>query len=47
MTGATFAAILAVVLLVVDFVIRVLSVVLIPRNRLYTPTNRSTVTISK
>lgn len=33
MTGTTFAAILASALLVVDFVIRVLSVVLIPRNR--------------
>lgn len=33
MTGALFSAILVVVLVVVDFVIRVLSVVLIPRNR--------------
>ena len=33
MTGATFGAIVAIALLVVDFVVRVLSVVLIPRNR--------------
>ena len=33
MTGAAFGAIIAIALVVVDFIVRVLSVVLISRNR--------------